>query len=123
MFSDLPTNPTQRTLRQFAGAWFVVFIIASVRQLVHHHKIIGVALALVALIGVAGLIKPLTVKKLFIGATVAATPLGWVMMQLMLSIMFYLVLTPIALIRRRRDPLQLKPKDGNESCWAPRGNP
>ena len=125
MFSDLPTNPTDRTLRQFAGGWFLVFITGAVRQLVHHHKLIGIALVLVALIGLAGLVKPVTVKHLFIGATIAATPLGWVVTQLMLAIMFYLVLTPIALIRRlcRHDPLQLRRKNGKDSCWVPRGNP
>lgn len=125
MFSDLQLNPTERTLRQFAGAWFLVFTAAALRQLVHGHKQIGVALILIGLIGVAGLVKPVAVKKLFIGATIAAMPLGWVMMQLMLAIMFYVVLTPIALIRRLsgRDPLQLRRQSGKQSSWVQRGNP
>lgn len=125
MFSDLQLNPTKRTLRQFAGAWLVVFIVLALKQLVHGHKWIGVALILIALIGLAGLVKPLAVKKLFIGATIAATPLGWIVSQLVLAIMFYVVLTPIALIRRLcgRDPLQLKRPAEKQSFWVQRGNP
>lgn len=125
MFSDLPLNPTNRTLRQFAGAWFLLFIGAALRQLFHHHKLIAAALVLIGLIGLAGLVEPLVVKKLFIGATIATAPLGWVVMQLMLAIMFYVVLTPIALIRRLcgRDVLQLRPPAGRQSTWVKRGDP
>ena len=125
MFSDLPLNPTKRTLRQFAGAWFIVFTASALRQLVHGHKRIGLALLLVGLIGLVGLARPLAVKKLFIGATIAAAPLGWVMMQLMLAIMLYVVLTPIALIRRLsgRDPLRLRRPTGKQSLWVQRDNP
>lgn len=125
MFSELQLNPTERTLRQFAGAWFLVLTVAALRQFAHHHRPIGLALVLIGLIGLAGLLKPAIVKYLFISATITAMPLGWVMMQLMLAIMFYIVLTPIAFIRRvcGRDALQLKHQDAKESYWVPRGNP
>ena len=125
MYSGLQLNPTERTLRQFAGAWFLVLTVVALRQFAHHHRPIGFALVLIGLIGLAGLVKPVTVKHLFIGATIAAMPLGWGMMQLMLVIIFYLVLTPIAFVRRLcgRDALQLKHQSEKESYWTPRGNP
>jgi hypothetical protein len=125
MLSDLPLNPTKRILRQFAGAWFVVFLIAAIRASVHGHKTAGIALVLIALVGIAGLVKPILVKHLFLGATIAAYPLGWTLTQIMLAIMFYIVLTPIALIARwrGRDSLQLRRQTTKSTCWAPRGEP
>jgi hypothetical protein len=125
MLSDLPLNPTKRTLRQFAGAWLLVFVVAAIRSSLHSHKTAAIVLALIALVGLAGLVKPLLVKYLFIGATVVAYPLGWVVTQLMLVIMFYAVLTPIALIARwrGRDPLQLRRQTAKSSFWASRGEP
>lgn len=125
MLSDLPLNPTKRMLRQFAGAWLVVFLVAAIRSSLHGHRTAGIILVLIGLIGVAGLVKPFLVKHLFIGATIAAYPLGWVVTQLMLVIMFYVVLTPIAFIARwrGRDSLQLRPQSAKSSFWAPRGEP
>lgn len=124
MFSELQLNPTKRTLRQFAGGWLLVFAVAAIRQFVHGHKTLGAALVVITLIGLAGLIKPSLVKYLFIGATIAAFPIGWLVSQLMLGIMFYIVLTPIALICRwrGRDPLQLRQNE-KSSFWKPRGDP
>lgn len=124
MLSGPQLNPTARTLRQFAGAWFVIFAAAALRQFFHGHKAIGTALVVIGLLGLAGLVKPLLVKHLFIGATIAAFPLGWVLTQLMLAIMFYGVLTPVALVYRlrKRDPLQLR-RSEKSSFWRPRGEP
>lgn len=122
MFSDLPLNPTQRVLRQFAGTWFLVFTIAAIRSSAHGHKSAGIALVLIGLVGVAGMVKPLLVKHLFLGATIAAYPLGWIVTQIILAIMFYAVLTPIALIARWRghDSLQLRRPTAKSTFWTPR---
>ncbi len=124
MFHGLQLNPTKRNLRQFAGGWIVVFAVASIRQFAHGHKAGGDILVAICLIGLAGLIWPLLVKHLFIGATIVTFPIGWVVSQLMLGIMFYIVLTPIALIFRwrMRDPLQLR-KNDKSSYWKTRDDP
>jgi len=48
-------------------------------------------------------------------------PLGLVMTNLIVAIMFFVIFTPVGLIMRMigRDPLQLKPVRG-ETCWIPR---
>lgn len=122
MLSDLPLNPTKRILRQFAGTWFLIFLVAAIRSSIHGHKSAGIALVLIAFVGVAGLVKPFLIKYLFLGATIAAYPLGWVMTQLILAIMFYAVLTPIALIARwrGRDSLQLRGQTEKSTFWTPR---
>jgi hypothetical protein len=125
-FSDLPLNPTPRALRQFAAGWFILFLIMALRQaLAHGNKTAGWMLGAIAGIGLLGLLKPFVMRWLFIGATVAAFPVGWLVTQLMLAIMFYLILTPIALVFRwrGRDELQLRRKTEQPGYWISRGEP
>ena len=124
-FPDLPLKPTPRVLRQFAGAWLALFLTLALRALVHGHHTASGVFAAVALIGLAGLLKPPAVRWLFIGATVAAFPIGWLVTQLMLAIMFYLVLTPVALVFRwrGRDELRLRSRPAPSSFWVERGEP
>jgi hypothetical protein len=125
-WSDLPLNPTSRVLRQFAAAWLVFFLGAALHQaLVRHHPGAGRVLGGIALIGVIGLLKPATVRWLFVVATMAAFPIGWVVTQVMLALMFYLILTPVALIFRwrGRDELQLRRKPGQSGFWITRDPP
>jgi hypothetical protein len=125
-WSDLPLKPPRRTLRQFAAAWLVFFLAAaSYQMLVRDRPAAGYVLGAIALIGLAGLLKPLAVRWLFIGMTVVAFPIGWAMTQVILAVMFYLVLTPLALVFRwrGRDELQLRRKPGQSSFWITRGHP
>ena len=54
-----------------------------------------------------------------------AFPIGWLVTQLMLAIMFYLVLTPVALVFRwrGRDELRLRSRPAPSSFWVERGEP
>lgn len=122
-WSDLPLKPTTRVLRQFAAAWLIFFIaVALHRTFVRHQPAAGRVLGMVSLIGIVGLVKPSTVRWLFVGATVAAFPIGWVVTHLVLGAMFYFVLTPLALWFRwrGRDELQLKTKTGAATFWIAR---
>ena len=125
-WSDLPLNPTPRILRQFSAAWLVFFLGAALHQaFVRHNAVAGYALGTLALIGVIGLLKPATVRWLFVGATVAAFPIGWVVTQVILAVMFFLILTPLALIFRwrGRDELQLQRRPGQTGFWITRDKP
>jgi len=119
----LPLKPTPRVLRQFAAAWLIFFLALAVVQLFLRHRATAAGvLSVVALIGLAGLLKPSAVRWLFMGATVAAFPIGWVVTQVVLAVMFYAVLTPLALVfrLRGRDELQLRPKPEQTSFWITR---
>jgi hypothetical protein len=126
-WSELPLRPTPRMLRQFAAAWFVFFLCLGVHQyFVRNHPAPGLALGAAAIVvGGLGLVKPAAIRWLYIGATVLAFPMGWVVSQLMLAVMFYGVLTPIALCLRLsgRDPLRRRPAPGCASHWQPRDAP
>jgi hypothetical protein len=117
------TKPTARVLRQFAAAWLVFFLLLAANQIWRRgHVPAGIVLAIASLIGIVGLIKPSSVRLLFIGASAAAFPIGWVVSQIALLIMFYGVVTPMALFWRirRRDVLQLRAKPDQSSFWINR---
>jgi hypothetical protein len=119
----LPLKPTPRVLRQFAAAWLVFFLAVAAQQMFLRNRVTAAAvLAAIALIGLVGLLKPTAVRWLFVTATVVAFPIGWVMTQVVLAVMFYVVLTPLALVFRwrGRDELQLRRKPGQTSFWIAR---
>ena len=125
--SDIPWHPTAKTLRQFAGAWLVFISALGAHQwLARGHERAGQVLIAVALvIGLPGLITPGAVRWLFVAATVLTFPIGWLVSQLVLAIMFYLVITPVAVFfrLRGRDLLVCKPAPGRASFWTEKSTP
>ncbi len=113
-------------LRQFATAWLIVFVALALRQwLGHGHSTAACVLGAISIIGIAGLVKPAAIRWLFIGATVVTFPIGWVVTQIVLALLFFLVLTLVALVfrLRRRDALQLRHKSNSMSYWSERSVP
>jgi hypothetical protein len=125
-WSDVPLKPSTRALRQFAGAWLVFFLAFGAHQfLVRKHPAAGLVLmGLAVAIGLLGLIKPPAVRWLFVGWMILAFPIGWTISLLMLLLMFYCVLTPVALVfrLRGRDLLHRKPAEA-ASFWLPKQMP
>jgi hypothetical protein len=122
-WSDLPLNPTPRMLRQFSGAWLVVFSgWAGHRALLRHQPGAALILGGVAVLGLLGWARPAWMRWPFVVATVITFPIGWVISQLVLLLMFLLVITPVALFMRLRgrDILQLKRPPENVSLWKRR---
>ena len=109
-WSDIPFQPKSRTLRQFAACWLVVFFLLGLVQYHLKHRpqlgliLIGAAL----LLGIPGLLRPGLVRPIFVSWMVLAFPIGWGLSQTMLLVMFYAILTPVALLfrMRGRDPLR-----------------
>jgi len=126
-FSDLPRNPSAKTLRQFAAAWLVLFLAFGAHQYFgKDHQRTGIVLsALAVVIGCAGLLKPAAVRWIFVGWMVLAFPIGWLVSQILLIMLFYLVLTPVAMLFRwrGRDLLARKPSVGRSSFWLPKQTP
>ena len=126
-WSDLPLKPTARALRQFAGAWLILFLAAGVhRYVVRGQHQVGIAVGGVAIvIGLLGLIRPAAMRWLFVGATVLAFPIGWVVSQIMLAVMYYGIITPLAVWFRirGRDLLSRKPAPNRPSFWTPKHTP
>lgn len=119
---DIPRDPPLKVLRQFAGAWVLFVGGAGVRLwLSHRHDHLGQVMVVAGLVvGLLGLSKPAAVRWLYVGAMLLASPLGWVVSQLMLAILFYLILMPVALWfrLRGRDLLARKPAPERTSYWS-----
>lgn len=126
-WSDIPFQPGNKALRQFAGAWLVFFLAFGLHQyLVRGHHTAGLVMMTLALIiGVLGLVRPATLRWLFVGWMVLAFPIGWAVSLVMLLVMFYGVITPVAMLfrLRGRDLLQRKPRREQESLWLPKPGP
>jgi hypothetical protein len=126
-WADIPTNPPAKTLRQFSAAWLVFFLAFAAHQYFKraHHQV-GIALAIAAiLVGSLGLLRPAAVRWVFVGWMVAAFPIGWVISQTMLLLMFYGIITPVALFLRLRgrDSLYLRRPQNAATFWLPKQTP
>jgi hypothetical protein len=126
-FADIPLRPTSRALRQFAAAWLVFFLAFGAHQyLVRKHTSAGLFLMALALaVGLLGLIKPGAVRWVFVVWMVAAFPIGWLISLLMLLVMYYGIITPVAVFfrLRGRDLLGRKPAPTAATFWLPKQAP
>jgi hypothetical protein len=116
-------NPSDRILRQFAAAWAAAFGVLAARQWFLRGDAHGAeALVAAALLGgVAGLVRPRTMRWLFVGCTVAAFPIGWVVSQLMLFVLFAFVITPLAWVLKRQGRDRLgRTRSEQASYWRPK---
>jgi hypothetical protein len=70
-----------------------------------------------------GLLWPAALKPLFILFLVLGEILGWISTRVILVILFYGVLTPIALIRKAagRGPMPMSPDPKADTYWIDRG--
>ena len=126
-WSDVPRNPTPRTLRQFAGLCLLVFGASAAWQMFGRQRP-GVALALGLLavgLGAPGLVRPSLLRPVFVGWMVLAFPVGWVVSRLLMAALYFTVFTPAGLVSRAlgRDPLGLKRDPGVSTYWATRPPP
>ena len=104
--------PNDQQLRQFSLASILGFALVGVVL----YRAWGLSLqtaCVVAGLGlgwsVIGLIKPAVARMLYLPLMFLTLPIGWVISNLLLRVIFYGVLTPLGLIFRlmKRDPLAL----------------
>ncbi len=123
-------NPRPAVLRQFA--WFALLGLPAIAWLVlrlagafswSHWSLWAAAGIAVLQLGafLAGAAGP--TRWLFVGLTVIALPIGFVLSQILMAVVFYLVVTPIGLVFRTmgRDVLGRRPAPNQASFWHDRG--
>jgi hypothetical protein len=122
-WSDIQFSPSDRTLRQFAGLFLLVFGgLAAIEAIVRHRPQLAVVYAVLALVvGSVGLVAPRAVRFVYIGWSVVAFPIGWLVSTVVLGVLFYGVFTPIGLAFRAagRDVLARRRTDV-DSYWRPK---
>jgi hypothetical protein len=126
-WSDIQTDPSRTTLRQFAGLCLVFFMgLALWQALVHRRVALGLVLAALALsIGPLGLIRPEWLRPVYVGWMRVTFPIGWIISQFVLAVIFFGLLAPIGVVFRLcgRDPLGRARHPGQETHWAPKPVP
>ena len=122
-WSDIQFNPSEKTLRQFAGLFLLIFgALAAVEVLVRHRPALALVYGvLAAVVGPLGLVAPRAIKPLWVGWSVVAFPIGWVVSTVILGVLYFGVFTPIGLVFRLlgRDALGLRRADV-QTYWKPR---
>lgn len=121
---EINRNPSSRDLRIFSS---VLVVFGGVAGWLIWRRFESVPLAafigaILSLAGVAGLIHRETARRVYVGWMIAASPLGFVVSNLILAAIYYGVVWPIgAFIRRRgRDALKLHLDRKTRSYWEPR---
>lgn len=126
-WSDIPFKPAPRILRQFAAAWLVFWLAWAAQQwFARGHARTALALAALAVVvGGLGLIVPAAIRWLYIGSIVVVFPIGWVVSHLVLGLLYYGMITPVALFFRwrGRDPLHRKSPGEQSTFWTPKTQP
>jgi len=125
-WSDIQFNPSEKTLRQFAGLFLIVFSLMAVVEFeLRHRSQLGlIYTALAVTIGPLGLVRPRLVRPIWVAWSVIAFPIGWVVSTVFLAVLFYVVFTPAAIFFRLtgRDVLALRRTEAG-SYWKPRPAP
>ena len=125
-WSDVIKPPSKKVLRQFAGLWLAFFLgFAAIRWFGGKQGTITQVMAGAAiLIGVPGLLMPALIRPIFTGWMIAAFPIGWTVARVVLAIVFFLVVTPIAFVFRLmgRDVLHRR-RAAQVSYWKDKRQP
>jgi hypothetical protein len=123
-WSDLPVNPSPSMLRQFAGLWIVFFgSLAAWHWAALGHSRIAAALGILAFtVGPIGLVVPTAIRPVFVAWLALAFPIGWIVSRAVLLLLFWCVMTPIALLfrLRGRDVLRLRRQPNRTTYWTPK---
>jgi TRAP-type C4-dicarboxylate transport system permease small subunit len=125
-WSDVTKPPTEKTLRQFAGLCLLFFGgLGAWRMWRHAADAQAIALVTVgAVVGLAGLVRPSSIRLVFTGWMMAAFPIGWAVSRVALGMLFYGMFTPVAAAFRLsgRDALHRR-RQAKPSYWSAKPQP
>jgi len=123
--AQVTAGATDKTVRQF-GLFFLPAFVAAFGFLVWHWS--GSWDAAVtfwiagAIAAVGAALSAKFCRLVYTGLMTLTLPIGWVVLHLLLSVIYFGVITPIGLLMRLvgRDGLQLKTRPPAESLWSAR---
>jgi hypothetical protein len=111
-WSEVTARPSTRTLRQFAALFLIVFTAtAGLRVWRGDTGTLTIAIAVTGVVvGLVGLVRPDAIRYVYTGWMIVAFPIGWTISRVIVTLLFYLVFTPFALVFRLlgRDALRLR---------------
>ena len=119
MFEEIKNIKTdKKDLRSFAYTIGIILIIVSAILFYYNNPIFKILIKIAASFILLGSVTPIILKPIYLVWMVFAVILGWIMTRVILSLVFYLIITPISLITRLigEDFLALKKTDSG-SYW------
>jgi hypothetical protein len=125
-WTDVVRRPSDRHLRQFAALFLIVFLAMAGWRWFGGRADGWTTLfaALAVVVGLTGLIAPPAVRPIYTGWMVVAFPIGWTVSRLALGAVFFLIVTPMAVLFRAagRDALRLRRRHA-PTYWLPKRQP
>ncbi|MEW5977283.1 MAG: SxtJ family membrane protein [Acidobacteriota bacterium] len=122
---EINRNPSLSELRQFGLLWLPLFFIVAAglfwfRWQAPLPALIASGAAVLSWAVTAA--APQRMRPVYVGWMRAAYPVGWLIAHLLLSVIYFVILTPIGLVMRLsgRDALQRRFDRGAASYWTPR---
>lgn len=127
MFEELKSLDTSpRALRRFGllvgGVVLAAGAVFAWRAGTPARTLPAVLLVAGALLAAHGALRPSSLRVVYLAWMGIAIVLGWVMTRVILTAVYYLVVTPVGLVMRAigRDPMHRRPDPDLETYWIPR---
>jgi hypothetical protein len=128
----LNRHPTDRQLQQFGGAalvflpligWLATGKPGTLEAI--NFPVLGGLAALGLALALLGFTKPKMLQPLFVGASLVTLPIGLVVGEVVLLIIFYGLFTPMGILFRLigRDALQRRLDRGAKTYWQRKSQP
>ena len=116
-------SSTKKDIRKFSYLVGGILVIISLFLLWKGSTSFTLILGIGAGLIIIGMIFPIILKPIYIAWMIFAVILGWIMTRVILTILFYLIVTPIALIAKifRKRFLDLSFRTEADSYWNYRG--
>jgi len=96
-------NPDRTELRWFAGLWFPAFLAVAGgiawRSGAPHAVVIGAWIG-GGMLGLVGVVIPAVIRPVFKGLSYATFPIGFVVSIAVLAVLYFVIITPIAIVMR-----------------------
>jgi hypothetical protein len=113
-------------LREFSALWIVFFGGVALWQWFgrDHQTLALIYGGLAITLGPIGVVAPAVMRPIFIAWLAAAFPIGWVVSRVLLLILFFGVITPVAIIFRMigRDVLSVR-RGSTDTYWTSKPQP
>ena len=122
---EMNWNPTDRQLRQFGMISLVALPLLGAFWGWGNVSVIAVTAAIGAVLAIVGWVYPRGLKPVFVGLTLVTIPIGMVVGELAMAVVFFGLIVPIGLVFRLigRDSLQRKLDRQADSYWQPKKQP
>ena len=125
MFEEIKNIKTgKKDIRSFGITFGIIFLIIAGFLYYQEKDSFQLFIYLAGSFSGLGFILPILLKPFYMVWMIFATILGWFMTRLILSLLFYIIITPIGLFLKilGKDLLDLKEQENKKSYWTIRNS-